>query len=35
MLLLDEINKGIRFDVEDNVFDLLKVADCLANTTRG
>jgi hypothetical protein len=35
MLLLDELNRGVRFDVADNVFDLLKVADCLANSTRG
>jgi hypothetical protein len=35
MLLLDELNKGVCYDADNNVFDLLKVADCLANTTRG
>lgn len=35
MLLLDEINRCVRYDTDDNVFDLLKIADCLANSTRG
>lgn len=35
MLLIDEINRSARLDTPENVFDLLKVVDSLANTTRG
>lgn len=35
MLLIDEMNRSARLDTPENVFDLLKVVDSLANTTRG